>query len=65
MLQSTLTATSQELIARFASGQIGMMFAAKDRIPSLVNQYDMKLENIGLALLPACPVGRPNQMGGN
>jgi ABC-type glycerol-3-phosphate transport system substrate-binding protein len=65
VLQSTLLATSQDLAARFASDQIGMMFGAQDRIPSLVNQYGMKLEDIGVALLPAGPAGRANQMGGN
>lgn len=65
MLQSTLLATSQDLMARFASDQIAMMFAAQDRIPALVNQYGMDLENIGVALLPAGPAGRANQMGGN
>lgn len=65
VLQSTLLATSQDLMARFASDQIAMMFAAQDRIPALVNQYGMDLENIGVALLPAGPAGRANQMGGN
>ncbi len=65
VLQSTLLATSNDLMARFASNQIGMFFAAQDRIPALVNQYGMKLEDIGMALLPAGPAGRANQMGGN
>ncbi len=65
VLQATLLATSQDLMTRFASAQIGMMFAAQDRIPALVNQYNMKLEDIGMALLPAGPAGRANQMGGN
>jgi ABC-type glycerol-3-phosphate transport system substrate-binding protein len=42
-----------------------MLFAAQDKIPTLVNQYGMKLEDIGVALLPAGPAGRANQMGGN
>ena len=65
VLQSTLLATSNDLTARFASDQIGMMFAAQDRIPGLVNQYGMKRDDIGVALLPAGPAGRANQMGGN
>ena len=65
VLQSTLLATSNDLTARFASDQIGMMFAAQDRIPGLVNQYGMKRDDIGVALLPAGPTGRANQMGGN
>ncbi len=65
VLQSTLLATSNDLTSRFASGQIGMLFAAQDKIPTLVNQYGMKLEDIGVALLPAGPAGRANQMGGN
>ena len=64
VLQSALLATSQDLLARFASDQIGMMFAAQDRIPGLVNQYGMKLEDVGMAVLPAGPLGRANQMGG-
>ncbi len=65
VLQTTLLSTSGDLSARFGSAQIGMMFAAQDRIPGLVNQYGMKLEDIGVALLPAGPAGRANQMGGN
>jgi ABC-type glycerol-3-phosphate transport system substrate-binding protein len=65
VLQAMLLSTSSELEGRFASAQIGMMFAAQDRIPNLVNQYGMKLEDIGVALLPAGPAGRANQMGGN
>jgi ABC-type glycerol-3-phosphate transport system substrate-binding protein len=65
VLQATFLAKSQELSARFASDQIGMMFGAQDRIPGLVNQYEMKLDDIGVALLPAGPAGRANQMGGN
>ena len=62
VLQSTLLATSQDLMARFASDQIAMMFAAQDRIPALVNQYGMDLENIGVALLPAgrCRTSEPD-----
>lgn len=65
VLQSNVLATSQDLAARFAAGQIGMMFAAQDRIPGLINQYGMKFEDIGMALLPEGPGGRANQMGGN
>ncbi len=65
VLQSSLLSTSQDLQARFASDQIGMIISAQDVVPALVNQYGMKLENIGVALLPAGPAGRANQMGGN
>jgi ABC-type glycerol-3-phosphate transport system substrate-binding protein len=65
VLQSSLLANFNDMRPRFASGQVGMMFSAQDAIPALANQYDMKLEDIGMALLPAGPAGRANQMGGN
>lgn len=65
VLQTNLLATREDLLPRFAAGQIGMLYAAQDQIPYLVNQYGMKLEDIGMALLPAGPAGRANQMGAN
>lgn len=65
VLQSNLLATAQELQQRFAAGQIGMMFGTNDWVPGLVNQYGMKLEDVGMALLPEGPHCRANQMGGN
>ena len=41
-----------------------MLMAAQDRVTQLVNQYGMKLSDIGVAMLPAGPAGRANQMGG-
>jgi len=64
VLQSNLMLTSQELQARFAAGQIGMLMAAQDRVAQLVNLYGAKLSDIGVAILPAGPKGRANQMGG-
>ncbi len=64
VLQSNLMLTSQDLQARFSAGQIGMLMAAQDRVTQLVNQYGMKLSDIGVAMLPAGPAGRANQMGG-
>lgn len=65
VLQANLLATGQELQQRFAAGQIGMMLGTQDWIPNLVNQYGMKLEDIGVAMLPRGPGGYANQMGGN
>ncbi len=65
VLQTNLLSTAQELQQRFAAGQIGMMFGSNDWIPNLINQYDMNPADIGMALLPAGPAGRANQMGGN
>jgi ABC-type glycerol-3-phosphate transport system substrate-binding protein len=65
VFQTNLLATRQDLLPRFAAGQIGIIYAAQDQIPILVNQYGMKLEDIGMALLPAGPAGRANQMGAN
>jgi ABC-type glycerol-3-phosphate transport system substrate-binding protein len=64
VLQSNLMLTSQDLQARFSAGQIGMLMAAQDRVTQLINQYGMKLSDIGVAILPAGPAGRANQMGG-
>jgi len=64
ILQSNLMLTSQDLQAHFAAGQIGMLMAAQDRVAQIVNSYGMDISEIGVAMLPAGPKGRANQMGG-
>ena len=64
-LQPNLLLAPQDIWPLFASGQIAMTNGTNDWTPTLVNQHEMKLEDIGMALLPAGPAGRANQLGGD
>mgnify|MGYP000985133699 CR=1 FL=1 len=67
VLQRNLLVGVEELMQSFAAGQLGMMLVTSTtyNIPLMVNQYKMKLEDVGLAMLPAGPAGRANQLGGS
>jgi ABC-type glycerol-3-phosphate transport system substrate-binding protein len=64
-LQPNLMLAPQDVWPLFASGQIAMTNGTNDWTPTLVNQHGMKLDQIGMALLPAGPAGRANQLGGD
>ncbi len=64
-LQPNLLLGPTDIWPLFASGQIAMTNGTNDWTPSLVNQFGMKMEDIGMALLPAGPKGRANQLGGD
>ncbi len=64
-LQPNLLLATQDIWPLFASGQIAMTNGTNDWAPTLINQYGMKMDEIGMALLPAGPAGRANQLGGD
>lgn len=66
VLQPNLLITMNDLMPLFASGQLGMIMVTGTtyNVPTIINQYQMKFEDVGIAMLPAGPSGRANQMGG-
>lgn len=57
VLQSDLTLKFSDIQDKFAQGKIGMMLFAGDWVSAMVNK-GMKVEDIGLALLPKGPSGK-------
>jgi ABC-type glycerol-3-phosphate transport system substrate-binding protein len=64
-LQPNLLLATQDVWPLFAAGQIAMTNGTNDWTPILINQNGMKIDEIGMALLPAGPAGRANQLGGD
>jgi ABC-type glycerol-3-phosphate transport system substrate-binding protein len=62
VLQRNVLASNDELFQLFASGRIAMAIFTMEYLQNLVDKYSMPLERIGIALLPAGPAGRANQM---
>ncbi|RKN37868.1 ABC transporter substrate-binding protein [Streptomyces hoynatensis] len=51
----------EDVMVQMGAGQLGMMIAAPDALPTLVRQYDGSYENLGLAPMPD---GRGTLLGG-
>ncbi|MGI8907443.1 MAG: ABC transporter substrate-binding protein [Candidatus Sumerlaeaceae bacterium] len=64
VLQRNVLASNDELFQLFASGRIAMAIFTMEYLQNLVDKYEMPLQRIGIALLPAGPGGRANQIGG-
>ena len=66
VLQSNLLVVMEDLMPMFAAGQLGMMMVTgtTNNVPNKINQFGINKDDVGIALLPAGPAGRANQMGG-
>lgn len=64
VLQRNVLAGNDELFQMFSGGRIAMGIFTMEYLEQLVDRYGMPLEKIGVALLPAGPAGRANQIGG-
>jgi ABC-type glycerol-3-phosphate transport system substrate-binding protein len=64
VLQRNVLASNDELFQMFASGRVAMAIFTMEYLQNLVDKYGMPLDRIGIALLPAGPAGRANQIGG-
>lgn len=64
VLQSDMLSTNDDLFKLFVSERIGMALFTPEYLQYLVEKLEFPLEKIGIALLPAGPGGRANQMGG-
>ncbi len=64
VLQQDLLASNDDLFEQFAAERIAMALFTPEYLMYLVEKLGYPIENIGIALLPAGPAGRANQMGG-
>lgn len=64
VLQPNVLLDAEGLFPLIAAGQVAMAFLTPEWVPVVVRKYGGKLDEIGLAPLPAGPAGRANQMGG-
>lgn len=64
VLQQDLLASNDDLFEQFAAERIAMALFTPEYLVYLVEKLGYPIENIGIALLPAGPAGRANQMGG-
>jgi multiple sugar transport system substrate-binding protein len=64
VLQKDLFCSNDDLFQQFVSERIAMALFTPEYLVYLVEKLKMPLEDIGMALLPAGPAGRANQMGG-
>ena len=64
ILQDDILSNNDDLFEYFASDRIAMAFFVPEYLEHLIDKYKMPVEKIGIALLPAGPAGRANQMGG-
>ncbi len=64
VLQSNVLCDNDDLFELFAAERIAMAIFTPEYLVHLIEKYKMPLEKIGIALLPAGPGGRANQMGG-
>jgi multiple sugar transport system substrate-binding protein len=64
VLQQNLLASNDDLFEQFASERIAMALFTPEYLVYLVEKLHYPIKNIGIALLPAGPAGRANQMGG-
>ena len=60
MLQSNLLVVMEDLMPMFAAGQLGMMMVTGTtyNVPTMINQFGINKDDVGIALLPAGPAGR-------
>lgn len=65
VLQYNLLCNNDDLMEMFVAKRIAMAFFAPENITYLYDKYQMPVEEIGIAILPAGPGGRANQMGGS
>ncbi|GAB4314408.1 MAG: extracellular solute-binding protein [Candidatus Sumerlaeia bacterium] len=65
VLQYNLLCNNDDLMEMFVAERIAMGFFAPENLVYFKDKYQMPIEHIGIALLPAGPAGRANQMGGN
>ena len=63
-LQEDVLCDNDELFEYFSSERIAMAIFTPEYLIHLIEKYEMPFEKIGIALLPAGPAGRANQMGG-
>ena len=64
VLQNNILSDNDDLFELFAAERIAMAFFTPEYLIYLIEKYEMPYEKIGIALLPAGPDGRANQMGG-
>lgn len=64
VLQEDVLSDNDDLFEYFSSGRIAMALFTPEYLVHLIEKYEMPYEKIGIALLPAGPGGRANQMGG-
>ncbi|MBX7246907.1 MAG: extracellular solute-binding protein [Candidatus Sumerlaeaceae bacterium] len=64
VLQKNILANNDDIIQMFASGRAAMMFQAPETMQSLIDKYHFPAGDVEIALLPAGPAGRANQIGG-
>jgi multiple sugar transport system substrate-binding protein len=65
VIQSDILIDNEQMFKLFATDQVAMAMMTPEWIPLLVEKYHMKLEEIGVTILPAGPAGHVNQTGGN
>jgi multiple sugar transport system substrate-binding protein len=64
VLQKDIFCSNDDLFEQFVSERIAMAIFTPEYLVHLVEKLKMPLDEIGIALLPAGPAGRANQMGG-
>jgi ABC-type glycerol-3-phosphate transport system substrate-binding protein len=64
VLQDDILCDNDDLFEYFSAERIAMAIFTPEYLVHLVEKYEMPFEKIGIALLPAGPGGRANQMGG-
>ena len=64
ILQEDVLCNNDDLFELFASERIAMAFFTPEYLEHLKIKYKMDIDKIGIALMPAGPGGRANQMGG-
>lgn len=65
VLQRNVLASNEETFQMFTSNRIAMAIFTPEYLTQLIDKYGMPVEKIGIALLPAGPAGRANQIGGS
>jgi len=64
VLQDDILCDNDDLFEYFSAGRISMSIFTPEYLVHLIEKYEMPYQKIGIALLPAGPGGRANQMGG-
>jgi len=64
VVQANVLATNDDMFELFAAEKIAMAIFTPEYLLYIVDKLGYPIENIGIALLPAGPAGRVNQMGG-
>lgn len=65
VLQNDILCDNDSMFELFTAERIGMAIFTPEYLRFLVEKYKFPYEKIGIALLPAGPAGRANQMGGS